>query len=101
MSILYVDEETGLITFKNKKLNSEYMIPSYCSEINITQESRLCLPLALFQAAFPKIREQSHAGITIAQTNFNQTYYKPLLQKWFCFFLSMAVLNIKQISMLK
>ena len=63
------------------------MIPSYSSENIITQESRLCLPLALFQAAFEKIHENSHAGITIAQNDFNQYYYIPLLQKWLSIFI--------------
>ena len=78
---LYVDEQTGLISIKNKTLNSANVIPSHSSENIITQESSLCLPLALFQPAFAKIHEHSHAGITIAQNNFNQYYYIPLQQK--------------------
>ena len=64
------------------------MIPSYFSEKMITQESRLCLPLALFQAAFARIHEHSHARITIAQNNFNQYFYIPLLQKWLSIFIN-------------
>ena len=63
------------------------MIPSYSSENIVTQESCLCLPLALFQAAFEEIHEHSHAGKAIAQNSFNQYYYIPLLQKWLSIFI--------------
>ena len=79
---LYKDEDTKLITIKTQSLRKKDKFPQYTDDILSSQESRFCSPLTVFQSAFDKVHQISHAVVHVAQKNFIQYFYIVYRQKW-------------------
>ena len=63
---LYFGESTKLITIITQNLKNVDNLPQLTDDNLSSQISRSCLSLPLFQTAFDKFLEHSHAGLHIA-----------------------------------
>ena len=64
---LILDADSGLTKSINQLLKINDKHPQYADYILSSQNSRLCLPLALFHSAFDKVYGHSHCGLHLAQ----------------------------------
>ena len=82
---LFIDPHSHLIQYytPNSRVFEEIFIKTQPS-IN---QTRICLPLKLFYAAFSKTHSHGHSGEKLSIKTFNQFYFFPHLPLWFSIFI--------------